>query len=105
MPNYQCVNFGTCPKADGTTVIEIKPGEEFKCPCDNLRCREDLMEIKPRGSARRKIMIGAPILLVVCFVAWLISHYAGSTGDAQPEASPKAATVEGLLIDVFPWLK
>src|SRR4051794_20272621 len=62
MKRYQCVRFGTCPRADACAKIEIKPGEPYECPLDDPECREKLVKIQDPELRSRVIRIALVFL-------------------------------------------
>lgn len=95
MPNYQCINFGQCAKADSGEEIEIQPGAETTCP----QCGQKLESVERKKiSPRMKlVLVAVPVALVLAALLWFL--FSG-----QPKASP-SETVEDALVHVWPWLE
>lgn len=111
MPRYQCVQFGSCPKADACEKIEIKSNELFKCPRKDPSCRQQLVELRSwLEKARQSIQDPKPgrpsglrIALISVTVAALIGL--GVWRLWPPPDHIKPPTVEQLLTEVWPWLR
>ena len=95
MPRYQCVQFGSCPRADACEKIEIKSNRLFKCPRKDPSCRQQLVELRSEPGLR--------IALISVTVAALIGL--GVWRLWPPPDHIKPPTVEQLLTEVWPWLR
>lgn len=73
---YRCVNFGSCVYADMKKVIEIKDGEEHKCP----DCGAELAEIKKAPPSPWYGVLAALVLVVLGVGAFFLLF----KGDNKP---------------------
>ena len=96
MPRYQCVQFGSCPRADACEQIEIKSNGLFKCPRKDPSCRQQLVELRSEPGLRIAL-ISLPVAALIGLGVWLMILTMCRV--------PPQPTVEQLLTDVWPWLK
>lgn len=72
---------------------------EFKCPRNDPKCREQLVEVGGSGTLKRLALIGLPILAVLGALIWWM------WGTPESPSKPSEQNVEQMLTDVWPWLK
>jgi hypothetical protein len=92
MPQYQCIQFGNCPRADACEKIEIKSDDVFECPRGDPGCRQLLVELR-RPPKAKIALIGLPLAVVIGLGVWIC---------IQANNPPP---VQKLLTEIWPWLE